>query len=102
MLPADISLNNVTMPMRRGRNEPRLQGGHHSAEIAQDSRRGRGVWRKQLTHGAVEPPAELFEHIQPDILLAHFKAMEGSFRNPELPRELPVGRVPASPADSLC
>jgi hypothetical protein len=50
----------------------------------------------------VEPPAELFEHVQPDILLAHFDAMEGGFRNPQLPGKVPVGRMPTSPSNFLC
>ena len=53
---------------------------------------------EQIAQGAVQPRTELLEQIQADILLAHLDAMEGGFRNPQLPREVPVCRIPASPS----
>jgi hypothetical protein len=78
------------------------RGVPHNSDSQHDSGRWRGVWRKQLAQGAVEPPAELFEHVQPDILLAHFDAMEGGFRNPQLPGKIPVRHISASPSNFPC
>ena len=63
---------------------------------------GRVVWRKQVADGAVQPATELFEQVQAHILLAHLDAMQGRFREPQLPREVPVGLVPTPPSNFLC
>ena len=48
------------------------------------------VWRKQLANGAVQPPTEVFEDVQADILLPHLDPMQRGFRNPQLARKVPV------------
>jgi hypothetical protein len=40
------------------------------------------VWRKSIGKSAMQPPTEVFEQVQADILLAHLDPMERGFRNP--------------------
>ena len=54
----------------------------------------RRVWRKQFANGAVQPPTEVFEQVQANILLAHLDPMEGGFGNAQLPRKVPVWACP--------
>ena len=60
------------------------------------------VWWEQIAQSAVQPRTELFEQVQADILLAHLDPMERGFRNAQLPREVPVCGVPASPSQFVC
>jgi len=46
----------------------------------------------------VQAQTELFEQVQPDILLAHLDPMQGGFRHAQLPREVPVRGVASSPS----
>jgi hypothetical protein len=60
------------------------------------------VWRKQIAQGAVQPQTELFEQVQANVLFAHLDTMERGFGNAQLPREVPVCRVPASLSYFAC
>ena len=60
------------------------------------------VWRKQFANGAVQAPTELFEQVQPHILLAHLDPMQRGFGHPQLPGEVPVWGGPASPSEFVC
>jgi len=60
------------------------------------------VWWEQIGKSAVQPPTELFEQVQADILLAHLDPMQRGFGNAQLPRKVPVWGVPASPSNFVC
>jgi hypothetical protein len=60
------------------------------------------VWREQIVQRAVQPLTELFQEVQADILLAHLDPMQRGFRNPKLPREVPVCSVASTPSYLLC
>jgi hypothetical protein len=50
----------------------------------------------------MQPRTELFEHIQANILLAHFDPVQGGFGNTQLPGKLPVWSGTPSPPYFLC
>jgi hypothetical protein len=60
------------------------------------------VWRKQFAKSTMQPPTELFEQVQANILLAHLNPMQRRFRHAQLPREVPVWGVASSPSDFAC
>jgi hypothetical protein len=62
----------------------------------------RRVWREQIGKGTVQPTTELFEQVQTNILLAHLDPMQRRFRNPQLPRKVPMRGIPASPSYFAC
>jgi hypothetical protein len=49
-----------------------------------------GLWWEEVPNFAMQPCAELFEHIHANILLPHLSPMQGGCGNTQLPGELPV------------